>query len=25
MSLSSFSKAFKKTYGITPALHRKRG
>ncbi|MWU82867.1 helix-turn-helix domain-containing protein, partial [Escherichia coli] len=25
LSLSSFSKAFKKTYGITPALHRKRG
>lgn len=24
LSLSSFSKAFKKTYGITPALHRKR-
>lgn len=25
LSLSSFSKAFKKTYGITPARHRKRG
>ncbi|WP_163377485.1 helix-turn-helix domain-containing protein, partial [Escherichia coli] len=25
LSLSSFSKAFKKTWGITPALHRKRG
>lgn len=25
LSLSSFSKAFKKTYGITPALYRKRG
>ena len=25
LSLSSFSKAFKKTWGITPALYRKRG